>query len=243
MALCPARLHASTHIRQDCRPAWGRQVFSLTTARPMRTRRFSSSGRARMAPVGQTCPQMLQPGSQPARLPSARGVHSPPRPCPKPASWRVPVGQAFTHDPQRTHMPRNSASGTLPGGRTAMAARPAPSRWPRTGPTASRAAAPPAAPARKPRRESGTSPAGCSSGGFRSSWRPRGANSIAPTGQTPPQVWQKVQLAGRVVKSALMASKGQTSAHLPQPMQPDETLRSKTRSRLPIEKTAPVGHR
>src|SRR6188474_117767 len=64
---------------------------------------------------------------------------------------------------------------------------------------------------------------------------------MAFVGQTPPQVWQSVQSAVRVVKSALMASNGQISTHLLQLMQLDSTFRSLTRNRLPSENTAPLG--
>src|SRR5687768_16769029 len=64
---------------------------------------------------------------------------------------------------------------------------------------------------------------------------------MACVGQTPPHVWQSVQSVVRVVKSGLMASKGQISTHLLQLMQLDSTFRSVTRNRLPSENTAPLG--
>src|SRR5688572_21736458 len=64
---------------------------------------------------------------------------------------------------------------------------------------------------------------------------------MAWTGQTPPQVWQRVQSVTRVVKSGLMASNGQISTHLLQLMQVSSTLRSVRRNRLPSENTAPLG--
>ena len=64
---------------------------------------------------------------------------------------------------------------------------------------------------------------------------------MAPTGHTPPQVWQKVQSAVRVVKSSSIASNGQISTHLPQAMHVAATFRSVSRSRLAHEKTAPDG--
>ncbi len=47
---------------------------------------------------------------------------------------------------------------------------------------------------------------------------------MACVGQTPPQVWHSVQSVTRVVKSGLMASKGQISTHLLQWIQLDSTL-------------------
>ena len=52
-----------------------------------------------------------------------------------------------------------------------------------------------------------------------------------------------MQSAVRVVKSGLIASKGQIAVHLPQSMQLVSTLRWVTRSTLASEKTAPVGQR
>ena len=69
----------------------------------------------------------------------------------------------------------------------------------------------------------------------------RPANSIAPTGQTPPHVWQKVQSAPRVPKSLRMASNGQISTHRPQATQFGRTLRLVRRTRLATEKSAPLG--
>src|SRR6185503_16602380 len=76
---------------------------------------------------------------------------------------------------------------------------------------------------------------------FRSVRFQRSTNLIACVGQTPPQDWQRVQSAVRVVKSALIASNGQISTHLLQWMQVDSTFRSDARKKLKTEKTAPEG--
>jgi hypothetical protein len=68
-----------------------------------------------------------------------------------------------------------------------------------------------------------------------------GTNEIASVGQTPPQVWQKVQFSTRVPKSGWMASNGQTSMHFPHAMQGSATCRLKRRSKLGSDSSAPLG--
>src|SRR6201747_2388692 len=104
------------------------------------------------------------------------------------------------------------------------------------------AAAPAAIPVRSPRRERSVSCVSGSFSFFRSFVSQRSTNLMACTGQPPPQVWHSVQSAVRVVKSGLIASKGQISTHLLHLMQLDSTLRSPTRQKLKTENTAPDGH-
>ena len=110
--------HSSTQSWQASRLANGRHVFSLTMASPIRTTRFSSSGRARMAPVGHTSPQALQLGAAGMIGDDVRRPESFEPCCIKPIGCSTLYGQALKHSPQRMHICKNSGSGTLPGGRT-----------------------------------------------------------------------------------------------------------------------------
>src|SRR5262249_13660359 len=149
---------------------------------------------------------------------------------------------------QRMHNWRKSCSGTLPGG---LIGRSAVGSW-SLAPEPLIASAEPTPPrtaeqrpipaARKPRRPNAVSWVGGSLRILSSNRFQRSTNLIASVGQTPPQVWQSVQSVVRVVKSGLMASKGQISTHLLQWMQDDSTLRSLMRNRLPSENRAPLGH-
>ena len=156
--------------------------------------------------------------------------------------WSTSFGHAWKHSPHRMHFWRNSSSATLPGGRTGRSFISVPATFApqiRLMPTTE--AAPASVAARKPRREGLVSFVCGSSSFFRSVQFKRSTNLIECVGQTPPQVWQSVQSSVRVVKSALMASNGQTSTHLLHLMQEDSTFRSVERKRFPSEKTAPEG--
>ena len=80
----------------------------------------------------------------------------------------------------------------------------------------------------KPRLPSGVSCVGGSFAALMSSTFQRSTNLMDCVGQTPPQVWQSVQSVTRVVKSGLIASKGQIWTHLLQLMHESSTLRSLT---------------
>ena len=74
-----------------------------------------------IAPVGHTCPQSTQVGSQYPMRGIRMGVHKPSMPLSSKAGWRALLGQTFIHSAQRMHRSMNSRSGTEPGGRLSRA--------------------------------------------------------------------------------------------------------------------------
>ena len=146
------------------------------------------------------------------------------------------VGHAFMHSPQRMHIARNSFSGRLPGWRTGNGCRPAPHNL-----FTAREEIPAAEEMMNPRRDTRTG----AGAGFLSdsSTRQRKVKSIAPAGQTPPQVWQNVQSRARELKSSFIASNGQIARHLSHYAHVLLTFLSMSLNRFIKEKTAPVGQR
>src|SRR5690606_31293666 len=104
IALYPAALHSWTQRSHASLPANGRQVASLTIASPIRVSRFSRMSIARIAPVGQTCPQALQLDSQPAQFAFTIGVQSASSPWLKLIGCKTLLGHALKHSPQRIHI-------------------------------------------------------------------------------------------------------------------------------------------